>query len=168
MFRPPDQQQRLGLAPAERREVAQRQVDNVDAGGGVSHERRTPVREGPGTFVGPHAGRRTVEDLVVRVADHDRVAILSQERDVPLVPEVDDLFVAAAADEDRDARARRVGHEVHGALNSGEVAGAVCGDDDARGIGWRRSGTRRNVHAIGPENPEKPGALIVAGSTSTR
>ena len=53
--------------------------------------------------------------------------------------EEDDLLVGAVLDEDRHPCGWIVGNEIDGALDCIEIAAAVGGDDDASGVGGRRS-----------------------------
>src|SRR5678816_3826763 len=78
-----------------------------------------------------------IEHLVIGVRDDDLVAVFAEDGDVRLVAEVDDLFVAAVANEDRHATWIAVGNEVDRPLDRGEIAAPVGRDDDARG-GCRR------------------------------
>src|SRR6185295_9348686 len=125
---------RFGLAAALRREVAQRQVHKMNSRGSIGHEGRATVRKCPGKLVGTHALWRTVEIFVIGITDHHSVAILAEESDVMLIPEIHNLFVPAGPDEDGDPPARIVGNEVDSALYGCEVARAVSGHDDAHRV----------------------------------
>jgi hypothetical protein len=96
----------------------------------------------PSSFVGADVRRMRIEDFVVRVEDDDRVAVFPDDGQVRLVAEVDNLLVAAVAHEDGGAARTPIGYEVDCALHGVEIAAAVGGHDDARGVRWRRPSLR--------------------------
>src|SRR6185436_11506499 len=108
--------------------------------GVVAHERGPAGRERARPLVRADVRRMRIEYLVVRVGDDHLLALLAHDGEVRLVAEVDDLLVAAVANEDRDGPGAPIGNEVDRALYGGEITAAVrCHDHARRVCRWRAS-----------------------------
>ncbi len=116
------QQQPFSLAARRRLDG---EIYQMNIGGVVAHECRTPRREGSRPLVGTDVRGMRIENLVIRIGDDHLVAILAEQRHVRLIAKVDDLFVVAVSDKDRHGSRAPVRHKINRSLHGVEIAASV-------------------------------------------
>ena len=130
-------------------DVAQHDVRTV-----VEGHCRPPLRECSGPLVGLDRQGMGVENLVVGIMHPRHIGAGTEDDDIRLVADIDDLLVIAGKDPDDDLVGREIRNGIQGTLKRGKIAVSGSVDDkripQGRGFGGRREGPV-------PDAPERAG-----------